>query len=149
MMTPFPGDLADPEDPADPADPRDPADCSKQGFYLDETPLCPPGQGPGLDPTLASPGEPIGVHLLPAEAGPMSPSRTDSLKSLELPAGGVDLEDLVGDLEKRLLLEALRRSGGVRKEAAKLLRISFRSIRYRLDKYGIDDGTIARLGGQS
>lgn len=99
--------------------------------------------------TLVSPGEPIGVHLLPTEAGPMGPSRTDSLKSMELPAGGVDLEQLVGELEKRLLLEALRRTGGVRKEAAKLLRISFRSIRYRLDKYGIDDGTIARLGGQS
>jgi len=99
--------------------------------------------------TLVGPGDSIGLQLLPAEAGPMGPSRTDSLKSMELPAGGVDLEQLVGELEKRLLLEALRRTGGVRKEAAKLLRISFRSIRYRLDKYGIDDGTIARLGAQS
>ena len=97
--------------------------------------------------TLAGPGEEIGMALLPSERGPSGPARTESVTQLELPPEGVDLEALVGDLEKRLLLEALRRTGGVRKEAAKLLKISFRSIRYRLDKYGIDDGTIARLGG--
>ncbi len=97
--------------------------------------------------TLAEPGEEIGMALLPSERGPSGPARAESVREMELPPGGVDMERLVGDLERRLLLEALRRTGGVRKEAAKLLKISFRSIRYRLDKYGIDDGTIARLGG--
>ena len=97
--------------------------------------------------TLAEPGQEIGMSLLPSERGPVGPARADGPALMELPPEGVDMERLVGDLERRLLLEALRRSGGVRKEAAKLLKISFRSIRYRLDKYGIDDGTIARLGG--
>ena len=41
------------------------------------------------------------------------------------------------------MLRALEQAGGVRKRAAQLLGISFRSLRYRLDKLGIegrDDG---------
>lgn len=57
---------------------------------------------------------------------------------LEIPDEGLELEAIVEKLERNLITKALRRTGGVRKEAAKLLGISFRSIRYRLDKYGID-----------
>ncbi len=56
----------------------------------------------------------------------------------EIPVEGVNLEDLVGALERTLLLKALERTNGVKKKAAKLLKISFRSMRYRLEKYGID-----------
>ena len=52
---------------------------------------------------------------------------------------GLDLEVVLGDLERDLLLKALAMRGGVRTDAAKLLGISFRSIRYKLDKYGITD----------
>jgi len=41
-------------------------------------------------------------------------------------------------LEKTMLLKALEKTGGNKTEAAKLLNISFRSIRYRLDKHGIE-----------
>ena len=51
---------------------------------------------------------------------------------------GTSLDTLVDRLEKELLLKALERSGGNRTEAAKLLNISFRSMRYRLDKHGIE-----------
>jgi two-component system response regulator PilR (NtrC family) len=54
------------------------------------------------------------------------------------PADGVDLERLVGDFERMWVLRALEQSGGVRKRAAALLGISFRSLRYRLDKLGIE-----------
>ncbi len=37
-----------------------------------------------------------------------------------------------------MLLEALERSGGVRKSAAKLLGVTFRSLRYRLAKHSLD-----------
>ncbi|MCK6529095.1 sigma-54 dependent transcriptional regulator [Myxococcota bacterium] len=57
-----------------------------------------------------------------------------------LPREGLDLEAAVGELEKSLLLQALERSGGRKKKAAELLRISFRSFRYRLAKYGISEG---------
>jgi len=56
---------------------------------------------------------------------------------LDLPPDGLRLDDTLADLERRLLLQALERSGGVRKRAAKLLGITFRSIRYRLEKLGL------------
>jgi two-component system, NtrC family, response regulator PilR len=57
---------------------------------------------------------------------------------LELPEEGLDLEGLLAELEKSLLGQALERTAGHRTEASRLLQISFRSIRYKLDKYGIE-----------
>ncbi len=51
---------------------------------------------------------------------------------------GASLDAAVDRLEKELLLKALERAGGNKTEAAKLLNISFRSMRYRLDKHGIE-----------
>jgi len=56
------------------------------------------------------------------------------------PPDGVDLDRLLGDYEREWVTRALERAGGVRKRAATLLGISFRSLRYRLDKLGIDKG---------
>ncbi len=50
---------------------------------------------------------------------------------------GVDLEALVAEFERALLVKALEQTGGIKKRAAKLLSISFRSMRYRVDKYGL------------
>ena len=55
-----------------------------------------------------------------------------------LPVEGVDLDQLVSDYERTWVLRALEQAGGVRKRAAVLLGISFRSLRYRLQKLGID-----------
>jgi two-component system response regulator PilR (NtrC family) len=52
---------------------------------------------------------------------------------------GVSLEELMADYERGLLLEALGPAGGVKKRAAQLLGISFRSFRYRMEKLGLDD----------
>jgi two-component system response regulator PilR (NtrC family) len=57
-----------------------------------------------------------------------------------LPAEGVDLDQIVSDYERTWVLRALEQTGGVRKRAAILLGISFRSLRYRLEKLGIDKG---------
>ncbi|MBI3804476.1 MAG: sigma-54-dependent Fis family transcriptional regulator [Nitrospirae bacterium] len=54
-----------------------------------------------------------------------------------IPEEGLDLEGLIGKIEKELLLKALQETNWVKKEAAKLLHLNFRSFRYRLDKYGI------------
>jgi two-component system response regulator PilR (NtrC family) len=51
---------------------------------------------------------------------------------------GVKLEELLEEFERGLLLEALERAGGVKKRAAHLLGVSFRSLRYRLEKLGLD-----------
>jgi two-component system response regulator PilR (NtrC family) len=44
------------------------------------------------------------------------------------------------EVERRFLLQALERTGGVRTSAARLLGISFRSFRYRLAKHGLGSG---------
>jgi len=57
---------------------------------------------------------------------------------LEIPSEGIDLEKVVEDLERTLLLKALDRTKGIKKKAAELLHINFRSMRYRLEKYGLN-----------
>jgi two-component system response regulator PilR (NtrC family) len=57
---------------------------------------------------------------------------------IQLPEKGIDLEKTLQDVERDLIENALRRTGGVKKQAAKLLGISFRSFRYRLEKLGTD-----------
>ena len=54
------------------------------------------------------------------------------------PPEGVELEPLIEGYERLLVEGALERSGGVKKEAARLLGVSFRSLRYRLQKLGLD-----------
>ena len=54
------------------------------------------------------------------------------------PPEGVNLDTLVSEFERGWVLRALDHTGGVRKRAASALGISFRSLRYRLQKLGID-----------
>jgi two-component system response regulator PilR (NtrC family) len=57
----------------------------------------------------------------------------------ELPESGFDLQGHLDAIERRLLEQALARTGGVKTEAARLLSLTFRSLRYRLAKFGIGD----------
>ncbi len=50
---------------------------------------------------------------------------------------GINIDKVIGDIEKRYLLQALEKADGVKTEAAKLLNLSFRSFRHRLHKYNI------------
>jgi len=54
-----------------------------------------------------------------------------------IPQEGLDLEGLIGKIEKELLIKALDDTHWVKKEAAKRLHLNFRSFRYRVAKYGI------------
>jgi two-component system response regulator PilR (NtrC family) len=76
----------------------------------------------------------IGMELLP----PALLECPEPAGSVQIPPEGVRLEELMNEKERSLLLEALRASGGVKKRAAQLLGISFRSFRYRLEKLGLD-----------
>ena len=60
-----------------------------------------------------------------------------SLEGFDLPADGLDLEAYLEWLGKRLMQQALERTGGVQIRAAELLRMSERSFRYYAKKYGI------------
>jgi len=60
---------------------------------------------------------------------PLTPAR--------LPEEGVALEEVVADLEIELIRQALERCNRNKTRAAELLGLSFRSFRYRLQKYGL------------
>jgi DNA-binding NtrC family response regulator len=72
------------------------------------------------------------LDLAPAGAGAPPPEGT-SLAEREL-----NLRDALNKLERQLLLEAHRRAGGVRKEAAHLLGIDPRNLSYYMRKHDLD-----------
>jgi two-component system response regulator PilR (NtrC family) len=77
----------------------------------------------------------IGLGDLPKEVGGAASQTAPSL--VELPEEGCDLDAVVGEVERRLILQALDRTGGVRVAAAKLLGVTQRSLRYRMQKLGL------------
>jgi len=54
-----------------------------------------------------------------------------------LPEDGLNLEEYIQKLERSYLLAALERSGGVRTQAANMLKMSYRSFRHYAKKYGV------------
>jgi len=80
-------------------------------------------------------GPVIGVDALPPSITNPAPSEVTA----RIPKSGIDLESMVNEFEGELLMEALRASGGVKKRAAQLVGVSFRSFRYRLEKLGLDN----------
>ena len=79
-------------------------------------------------------------EITPANLPPeiITQSRSDLKSIAEFTEEGIDLEQLIVDIEKDYLLKALEKTDGVKTDAAKLLRLSFRSFRHRLQKYGIN-----------
>jgi transcriptional regulator with PAS, ATPase and Fis domain len=81
------------------------------------------------------PGDAITAELLPefiSSGGPPAAVATP-----EIPAAGISLEEAVNEFEKQLVVKALKLAGGRRAEAARLLGLTDRTLRYRLDKYGL------------
>lgn len=83
-----------------------------------------------------------GPHLLPDSLPshirePLK-ARLDSLQThLVWKKTGVKIDDVLALVEREFVLKALEDSKGVRKDAAKLLSITMRSLRYRLEKLGL------------
>ena len=82
-----------------------------------------------------------GSTILPESLPPFvnTPSGRKMASSQEIEIGpeGIDLDKIVGQIEKELLIKAIHVANGTKKRAAKLLNISFRSMRYRVEKYGL------------
>jgi two-component system response regulator PilR (NtrC family) len=77
-------------------------------------------------------------ELTPADLPAEITGYVSDMKSVpELSAAGIDVDRIISDIEKKYLIKALEKAGGVKTEAAKLLNLSFRSFRHRLHKYGI------------
>jgi len=81
---------------------------------------------------ILSPGDALDSLDLPPVQGmaPPGPAEPDP--------GDLNLRFALGEREKEVVVEALRRSRGVRKEAARLLGIDQRNLGYYLHKHGID-----------
>ncbi len=79
-------------------------------------------------------GDTITVDQAPGAMKEIHPG--PDLIPAEIPDEGLDLEMMLGNAEKKLLQKALEKAGGVKTEAARLLGLSFRSFRHRLQKYG-------------
>ena len=56
------------------------------------------------------------------------------LQSSGFYGGGCELRGSTQEIELGFIMEAMRRTGGVKKRAAGILGLSFRSFRYRLQK---------------
>lgn len=80
-------------------------------------------------------GNSIEVYHLPDEI-----RKNQRNNDVALSNGGIDLDEIIIDIEKTYLVKALEQTNGLKTEAARLLNLSFRSFRHRLKKYGISSG---------
>lgn len=82
-----------------------------------------------------------GATILPESLPPFvnTPSgrKLASTHEIQVTEEGLDLDKIMGQIEKELLIKAIHAAGGVKKKAAKLLNITFRSMRYRVEKYSL------------
>lgn len=82
-----------------------------------------------------------GATVLPESLPPFVNTPTGrkmaSSHDIEINEDGIDLDKVVGQIEKELLIKAIHASNGIKKKAAKLLGITFRSMRYRVEKYNL------------
>jgi two-component system response regulator PilR (NtrC family) len=56
----------------------------------------------------------------------------------DIPSEGLNLENYISDIEKGIIINALKKTGWVKKKAAELLNLSFRAFRYKLQKHHIE-----------
>jgi two-component system response regulator PilR (NtrC family) len=82
-------------------------------------------------------GEQIGLEALPPH---LARPRDGGDFPVEIPPTGIDLEQLLADVELRYIRQALERAGGLQVRAAELLRLSFRQFRYKIQKHGLKAG---------
>jgi two-component system response regulator PilR (NtrC family) len=61
----------------------------------------------------------------------------NGVSSVHLTPAGLDLEKELSQLEKDLIQQALQLSNGVIKKAAELLHVSFRAMRWKIQKYDL------------
>jgi two-component system response regulator PilR (NtrC family) len=70
--------------------------------------------------------------LDPSDMGEASPATPAT-------PGGADLQEYLDQVERHVIEEALEKSGGNRTAAARALGVTFRSLRYRLERLGIKE----------
>ena len=84
-------------------------------------------------------GSEIDSVQLRDQSASSTPGVETHLQEFGIPDQGMDLEDRLGEIEMGYLREALRATGGNMTEAARLLGMSYRSMRYRVQKLRTHD----------
>lgn len=96
-----------------------------------------PVSGPIASPMGMPQGAPVAPPAMqPADPAPVAESAEPSLPAVSLP---VDLPAYLESVERSVILAALDQTGFNRTAAAKLLGLSFRQLRYRMQQLGIRD----------
>ena len=95
---------------------------------------------------ILHPGRGLGdLDLAPEPVGPAAPApgaQTETAPGSASDADTLTMRENLNRLERSLLMEALRRSHGVRREAARLLGIDARNLAYYCRKHGLDPATL-------
>ena len=78
-------------------------------------------------------GDKIGKTSIPDEL--LRGITSDKLQVPELDQSNLDLEKTLDQIEKKMIANALMRSDGIINKAAEALNLSFRSMRYRIEKH--------------
>ncbi|BEQ17014.1 sigma-54 dependent transcriptional regulator [Desulfoferula mesophila] len=81
-------------------------------------------------------GEVIGPEDLPPSLGRERLLAPEAPPPAELPPGGLDLKETLGQVERRLIAQALAQSGGVKAQAAALLGLNRTTLVQKLKKMG-------------
>ena len=103
---------------------------------------------PGLH-VQSEPTEKIANAFREGNPGPAGSTPTPGYITLPAPdfsKGSIQLDEILAAVERQYLVKALEYTGGVKKKGADLLGITFRSIRYRLAKLGMENED-ANAGG--
>ena len=83
-----------------------------------------------------------GASILPESLPPFVKTKSGarqmvSSEGIEITDEGIDLDKVIGQIEKELIIKSIHAANGVKKKASKLLGITFRSMRYRVEKYNL------------
>ncbi len=79
----------------------------------------------------------ITVSALPPTILGSSPDAATSPVMAALPEDGLDIEAHLDAMRRELMRQALERCGGVQKDAARLLKMTYRAFRYHAEKYSL------------
>ncbi len=91
-----------------------------------------------IERTVALEPKPLIIpESLPPEIRQAGRKKYYSINDIEKEPASLD--DILSNIEKNILVDALKKTDGVKMKAAEYLKISFRSLRYRLQKHGLGD----------
>jgi two-component system response regulator PilR (NtrC family) len=83
--------------------------------------------------------EMLHVELNPGRRAAAAAAGAESVlpSNFSVPSVGVDMERYVADMERQILVSALKQANGVQVRAAELLKLSYRSFRHLMKKYDL------------